>query len=97
MNKIMLIDLLKMHNIEVITSNSLLEVTDEGAVLIDSSFRKHNVSADTVAIAVGFKADRELYNKLHGKVVDLYLIGDSYQPANIMDAIWSANEVGLHC
>lgn len=97
MNKIMLIDLLKQNNVKVITSKSLLEVTDEGAVLIDSSFRRHNVTADTVAIAIGFRPDRELYNKLHGKVVDLYLIGDAYQAANIMDAIWSANEVGLNC
>lgn len=97
MNKIMLIDLLKKYNIKTITNNSLLEVTDDGAVLISNEFKKQNVSADTVAIAVGFKPDRELYNKLHGKIADLYIIGDAYQAANIMDAIWSANEVGLNC
>lgn len=52
MNKIMLIDLMKKHNIEVITSSSLLEVTDEGAVLIGSNFRKHNVTADTMLISL---------------------------------------------
>lgn len=97
MNKIMLMDLLKKYNINIITNNSLLEVTEEGAVLIDNSFRKQNIAADTVAIAVGYKPDRDLYNKLHGKIVDLYLIGDAYQAANIMDAIWSANEVGRNC
>ena len=97
MNKIMLIDLLKKYNVKVITNNSLLSVTDEGAVLIDNKFKQQNVQADTVAIAVGFKSNNELYNKLHGKVTDLYLIGDAYQAANIMDAIWSGNEVGLNC
>ena len=97
MNKIMLIDLLKKYNVKTITNNSLLEVTDDGAVLISNEFKKQNVSADTVAIAVGFKSDRELYNKLHGKIADLYIIGDAYQAANIMDAIWSGNEIGLNC
>lgn len=97
MNKIMLLDLLKMQNIKIITNNSLLEVTDEGAVLISNKFKKQNVAADTIVISVGFKSDKELYNKLHGKITDLYLIGDAYQTANIMDAIWSANEIGLNC
>jgi 2-enoate reductase len=38
-----------------------------------------------------------LYEKLNGKMADLYLIGDAYQTANIMDAIWSGNEIGLNC
>ncbi|OAA91833.1 FAD-dependent oxidoreductase [Clostridium ljungdahlii] len=97
MNKIMLIDLLNMYNVKTITNNSLLEVTDKGAVLINNKFKKQEVSADTVTIAIGFKSDRELYNKLNGKITDLYLIGDAYQAANIMDAIWSANEIGLNC
>ncbi|MBV4437313.1 FAD-dependent oxidoreductase [Clostridium tyrobutyricum] len=97
MNKIMLEDLIKKYNIKVITGNSLLEVTDAGAVLIDSKFKQQEVSADTVVISVGFKSNRKLYNKLHGKVTDLYLIGDAYQAANIMDAIWSGNEIGLNC
>ncbi|SMC23862.1 2-enoate reductase [Clostridium acidisoli DSM 12555] len=97
MNKIMLLDLLKMQNIKIITNNSLLEVTDEGAVLISNKFKKQNVAADTIVISVGFKSDKELYNKLHSKITDLYLIGDAYQTANIMDAIWSANEIGLNC
>ncbi|WP_123053867.1 FAD-dependent oxidoreductase [Clostridium sp. JN-1] len=96
MNKIMLIDLLNMYNVKVVTNNSLIEVTDDGAVIIDNKFKKQNVSADTVAIAVGFKSNRELYNKLNGKIADLYMVGDAYKAANIMDAIWSANEVGLN-
>lgn len=97
MNKIMLVDLLKKYNVKIITGNSLLEVTERGALLIDSSFRKQDVSADSVVIAVGFKPDRELYNKLNGKMADLYLVGDAYETANIMDAIWSGNEIGLNC
>jgi 2-enoate reductase len=95
MNKIMLIDLLKMHNVKIITGNALLEVTDEGAVLIGKNFRKQSLTADTIAIAVGFDPNRELYDKVSGRIVDLYRIGDAEVASNIMNAIWSAYEIAL--
>lgn len=97
MNRSMLIDLLKKYKIGIITNSSLSEITDSGAVLIDNRFKKHDIDCDTVIIAVGFKANRDLYDKLYGKFVDLYLIGDASKAANIMDAIWSGNEIGLNC
>ncbi|WP_332238787.1 FAD-dependent oxidoreductase [Sporolactobacillus sp. KGMB 08714] len=97
MNKIMLIDLLHQYDVKVITNSSLTEVTDEGAVLINDQFRKQFLAADTVVISVGFKPNQTLYNKLNGKIADLYLIGDAYRAANIMSAVWSGNEIGLNC
>jgi 2-enoate reductase len=93
----MLIDLLKNSGVKVITETSLLEVTDRGAIVIDNKFKKQNIDADTIVIAIGFKADRELYNKLRDKTADLYLVGDANESADIMNAIWSANEVALNC
>lgn len=96
MNKIMLVDLLEKHSVRVITSNALLEVKDNEVVLIDKDFRKQSLSADTIAIAVGFDSNRELYDKIRSKVVDLYRIGDAAVASNIMNAIWSAYEVALN-
>ena len=73
MNKIMLIDLLKINKVEKITSTALLEVTDEGALLINNKFGKSEVKADTVVLAVGFKSERELFYKMNGKIADLYI------------------------
>lgn len=95
MNKIMLIDLLEMNKVRIITSSALLEVTDDGAVLIDNHFRKQTAAADTVAIAAGFDSNRELYDKVRGKIVDLYRIGDAEIASNVMNAIWSAYEAAL--
>lgn len=97
MNKIMLIDLLKRYHVKEITDSSLTEVTDEGVVLTDKRFKKQTVPADTVVISIGFKPDKKLYHQLYGKIADLYLIGDAYQTANIMNAIWTGNEIGLNC
>lgn len=55
----------------VFSFNALLEVKDNEAALIDKDFRKQSLSADTIAIAVGFDSNRELYDKMRGKVVDL--------------------------
>lgn len=97
MNKIMLIDLMKQNNVKTITGNCLLEVTNDGAVLIDSKFRKQSVKADTVVLAVGFSSNNELYNKVRDEIDNVYMVGDAESASNIMDAIWSANEVALHC
>lgn len=96
MNKIMLIDLLKYNNIEKITNTALLEVTDEGAVLISNKFAKKEIKADTVVLAVGYKSDKDLFYKMNGKIADLYIVGDANNATNIMNAIWTANEIGLN-
>lgn len=94
MNRIMLIDLLKFHNVESITNHSLLEVTDEGVTVIGKDFERTALKAGTVVIAVGYKPDRTLCHSLKGKVAELYNIGDSREAANIMNAIWDGYEVG---
>lgn len=96
MNKIMLIDLMKYHHVQTITGTCLLNITDDGAVLINNKFEKQEVKADSVVICVGFCSNNVLYEKVHMKVRDVYVVGDAENPANIMDAIWSANEVALH-
>jgi len=96
MNKIMLIDLLNSKKVEKITSTALLEVTDEGIVVINNKFGKKEIKADTVVLAVGFKSERELFYKMNGKMADLYIVGDANNATNIMNAIWTANEIGLN-
>lgn len=93
----MLVDLLNKYKVATITNSSLTEVTDEGAVLTNTHFQRQSVSADTVVISVGFKPDQKLYHELNGKVADLYMVGDAYQAANIMNAVWSGNEIGMNC
>ncbi|RCW48729.1 MULTISPECIES: FAD-dependent oxidoreductase [unclassified Halanaerobium] len=96
MNREMLIDLMNYYNIEVMTNNCLLEVTDEGAVLINNHYNKTSIKADTIGIASGFNSEQDLYEKLYAARSDVYMVGDAQEPSNIMDAIWSANEVALN-
>jgi 2-enoate reductase len=86
MNKIMLIDLLNKHNIKSFTNSSLIEVTEKGAILINDKFKKQEIPGDTIVISIGSKPNKDLYNKLYGKVEDIYIVGDAYKTGNIMEA-----------
>jgi len=92
-NATMLKDLLVYNKVKIMTNTVLSEVTDKGVVVIDKSFAKQEIPADTVVIAVGLKAKSELYDALADKYTDIYLIGDAREPKKIMDAIWNAYEV----
>ena len=89
----MLLDPLKFNNITIMTNSTLLEVTDDGPVIMDEFSFKKTLHVDTVVLAVGLKSDQGLYRLLVGNMPNLYLIGDGKQARNIMNAIWDAYEV----
>jgi 2-enoate reductase len=93
-NKQMLQDMLAYNNVRVLTNTSVIEITDKGVTLVDKSFKRGNLEADTVIVATGFTPVQELYDSLRNKIADLYMIGDAKQPLNILSAIWDANEIG---
>jgi len=92
-NRIMLLDLLALYKVEVVTNTSIHEITDEGVVVIDKRFKSREVRCDTVALALGLKAENQLYNLLRGKVMQLYAIGDCKEPRRILEAIWDGYSV----
>ena len=56
------------------------------------------IKSDFVLFASGVSSNNTLYNELKasGKCTELFLIGDSRQPASAWDAITGANEVARH-
>jgi len=92
-NRIMLLDLLKLHKVEVLTNYYIAEVTDEGVGLVSHDFERRKIEADTVGISIGLKPTKEIYDALVGKVPYLYLVGDAREVRNIMGSIWDAYEV----
>jgi len=93
MNRLMLLDLLRLHKVKVIPNTSLLEVLNKGAIVIDRDLKRKTISADTIVLATGLVPDQELYKTLGGEISNLFLIGDSRTTQNIMGAIWDAYEV----
>jgi len=95
-NKQMLLDLLCFHNVKAITGTTVAEVTSKGAVLIDKNFRKTELEADTIVVAIGLKAENKLYDSVRKEFPNSYLIGDAMKVRNFMFTIWDAFEVGRH-
>jgi 2-enoate reductase len=92
-NRIMVLDMLKFHNVKVILNSSLQEVKDGAIDVIDKNFKRNTIPADTVVISIGLKPDSKLYNDIVGKIPNVYAIGDASSARNIMAAIWDAYEL----
>jgi len=93
-NRNMLLDLLIKNKVDIITNTSLLEVTDNGVIVINKSFEKSNINCDTVVLALGMKPENELYKSLLYECEEIYKIGDCKQPRKIHDAVWDGWVIG---
>ena len=93
MNRVMLLDMLRFHGVEILTNIRATEVTDGAVLLTGTSPKKKEQMADTVIIAAGLVPDRELYHALLRVRPTPYLIGDAREARNIMGAVWDGYEV----
>ncbi|KNZ43168.1 FAD-dependent oxidoreductase [Acetobacterium bakii] len=93
MNYDMLKDELAYHQVKVYKSTKALSVEKE-SIILKTPDGEVKMLADTVIIAIGYKAEDSLYNqiKLDSKV-PVYNVGDSRHVNNIMYAIWDAYEI----
>ncbi len=87
-NRQCLIDLLRKYKVKLFTNTRLKEVTDEGIIVIDENSVRKPVKCDTIALAVGLKSDRDLYESIRGEIAEIYTIGDCQKPRKILNAIW---------
>jgi 2-enoate reductase len=92
-NRLMLLDLLKFHHVEVLTHCAVAEIKEEGVVLIGRGSDPKEIEADTIGISIGLTPNRDLYEALTGKIPHLFLIGDAREVRNVMGSVWDAYEM----
>lgn len=85
--------LLAENQVQIQTGSQLDSINDSGAVVLSKDGGKQTIEADSVIIAIGFKAVESLASELYGCGIEIYEIGDGRQVANIKSAIWDAYEV----
>ncbi len=88
----MLERLIPYNGIEILTSAKVVKATQDG-VVVNVNGTDREISADTVALSVGYLAENKLYEDIKFDIGDLHLIGDARKVSNIMYAIWDAYEV----
>jgi len=92
-----ILELLKANNVEINLGFVPKEITDKGAIFVDSDGNTRELEGDSVVISRGFLPDMTLANALKGKVDEVRCVGDCVEARTIHDAIhegWlAANQI----
>lgn len=86
---------LKADGVQFKVNSMCKEIKENTVVYIDKEGVEHEISADTVIVSVGDIPDTTLFEKLHGKVAELYNIGDSNGGGLIYKAMQEGYRVAL--
>ncbi len=89
------LNLLRRAGVRMETKAQVVEITDKGVKVRREGDKDDFFEADTVVVAVGMKANREVADSLQGKVDELYLVGDCVEPRRITQAIREGFDVGM--
>ena len=80
-------EFLPAFNVDIRDNVDLAEIVKEGAVITDKKGSRVIIEADKVVLARGTKPVNELEDKLRDKVRELYIVGDGYEPRQIINAV----------
>jgi 2,4-dienoyl-CoA reductase (NADPH2) len=83
----LLLDWFQKKGVTMITGVKFIEITDRGLVITNKKGKKETVEADSVISTSPLAPNTELLKSLHGKVPEIYAIGDCKEPRMIVDAI----------
>lgn len=92
-NSNMLRELLIYHNVEVLKSTRICEITDKGVKVVSGGVERV-VEADSVVIAAGYDSYSPLRENLQD-YKEVHVIGDAFQVGNLMNVVWDAYDVAM--
>jgi len=90
-----LMDELRSKKVTLLTSATCEEIREGSVQVTTAEGKKETIPADTIIIAVGYKANDHLYKNLEGKVSEIYCIGNSSEPRRILEATREGYLTGL--
>jgi NADPH-dependent 2,4-dienoyl-CoA reductase/sulfur reductase-like enzyme len=90
-----LMDGLRSKKVNLLTSATCEEIREGNVRVATTEGKKETIPADTVIIAVGYKANDHLYKALEGKVPEIHCIGNSAKPRKILEANSEGYQTGL--
>jgi pyruvate/2-oxoglutarate dehydrogenase complex dihydrolipoamide dehydrogenase (E3) component len=81
--------------VTILTSTKVKELGKGYALVEDASGTRKIEGFDTIVLAIGSKPDDRIAKELEGKVPELYVIGDASEPAEILQAVYAAEEAAI--
>ena len=95
MNKQMILELLEHHQVEIRLQTKLQEIR-EHEIVVETQGAIQELASDCTILALGYRSNRSLYDQILLKAKDIYNIGDSSHPKDIIEGIWDAYELCSH-
>lgn len=83
----------RLSNPEVMYNVEVDDITPDGISITDKDGKSGVLPCDTLIISRGRVKNDSLFEELQSKVKEVYKIGDCLNASNILNAVWSANEV----
>jgi NADPH-dependent 2,4-dienoyl-CoA reductase/sulfur reductase-like enzyme len=90
-----LMDGLRSKKVTLLTGATCEEIEEGSVHVATADGKKEAIPADTIIIAVGYKANDRLYKTLEGKVSEVYCIGNSSEPRRVLEATSEGYQAGL--
>ncbi len=85
--RLTLLQLLKERGVKILTNWKLEKIDNGYVLLIGRDWKRQEVAADSVILALGLTPNQELIKPLRESFSDLYVIGDCVEPRKIYQAI----------
>ncbi|MDR0697327.1 MAG: NAD(P)/FAD-dependent oxidoreductase [Christensenellaceae bacterium] len=85
------------ENVTILTNTKLIEVDSTG-IVIENTKSKHrsHLDVDNVILAIGVRPESSLFQQLHGRAANVFLIGDAVKAGRIANATEDAFRVAFN-
>jgi pyruvate/2-oxoglutarate dehydrogenase complex dihydrolipoamide dehydrogenase (E3) component len=95
MSRRRLMDGLRSQKVTLLTSATCEEIKGGSVLVTTAEGKKETIPADTIIVAVGYKANDGLYKALEGEVPEIRCIGNSSEPRRILEGTSEGYQAGL--
>ena len=89
-NRMHFMQLLSEAGVGMLTGTRVDKITDDGISITDKQGKGGFIEAESVVLAVGFRANEKLSEALSGMIPEVYTIGDCVDPRKVINAVWEA-------
>lgn len=83
------------YGVNIQCGTKIISIDDEGVSMENCNKEKINIKCDNVCLALGYRPSTNLYEKLKGKIENVFLVGDAKKPHNAIDATSEGYLTGL--
>ena len=80
--------------VKILTNTKIVAVTDSGITAISADKNLVDIVGDKIILAMGLVSEMKLYEAVHKKVAEVYVVGDSVEPRRMGEAIHEGYRAG---